>query len=47
MPDESTPQVIAKAAKSQATAPDYDEQAIAEALWAVVAAVLAGSPDEA
>jgi hypothetical protein len=31
---------LAKAAKSQAAAPDYDEEAIKDALWAVVDAAL-------
>ena len=31
---------LAKTAKATAAAPDYDEQAIAEALWAVVEAAL-------
>lgn len=36
----------AKQAKSQAAAPDYDEQAISETLWALVDAVLAAFEQE-
>lgn len=38
--DESV-QIKARAARSIAAAPDYDEEAIGDALWAVVDAVLA------
>jgi hypothetical protein len=38
----STLAALARDARNTAAAPDYDEQAIAEALWAVVDAALAG-----
>lgn len=37
---------LAGRAKSQAAAPDYDEEAIRDALWALVDAALTAQPEE-
>ena len=43
-PKEGDVRELARRARSQAAAPDYDEQAIRDALWAVVDAVLQSEP---